>query len=51
MQIIDVRDLAEFMVRLLEDKRTGIYNVAGPRDMLTAREFYRAGGRGARRRR
>jgi len=42
MQIIDVRDLAEFMVRLLEDKRSGIYNVAGPKDVLTAREFYPA---------
>lgn len=42
MQIIDVRDLAEFMVRLLEDKRRGIYNVAGPKETLTAREFYPA---------
>jgi 2'-hydroxyisoflavone reductase len=42
MQIIDVRDLAEFMVRLLEDRRNGIYNVAGPKDRLTAREFYPA---------
>jgi hypothetical protein len=42
MQIIDVRDLAEFMVRLLENKKTGIYNVAGPKTALTAREFYPA---------
>jgi 2'-hydroxyisoflavone reductase len=42
MQIIDVRDLAEFMVTLLEDGRRGIYNVAGPRNELTAREFYPA---------
>jgi 2'-hydroxyisoflavone reductase len=40
-QIIDVRDLAEFMVKLLEDKRSGIYNVAGPRQPLMARDFYR----------
>jgi 2'-hydroxyisoflavone reductase len=40
MQVIDVRDLAEFMVHLLETNQTGIYNVAGPRDGLTARAFY-----------
>jgi 2'-hydroxyisoflavone reductase len=45
MQIIDVRDLAEFMVHLLEQKRTGIYDVAGPRTPLTAREFYPAAAR------
>jgi len=42
MQIIDVRDLAEFMVRLLENKNSGIYNVAGPKTTLTAKEFYPA---------
>lgn len=40
MQVIDVRDLAEFMIRLLETGRRGIYNVAGPREPLTARRFY-----------
>jgi 2'-hydroxyisoflavone reductase len=40
MQIIDVRDLAEFMVRVLEDGRRGVFNVAGPREPLTARTFY-----------
>jgi 2'-hydroxyisoflavone reductase len=40
-QIIDVRDLAEFMVKLLEDKRSGIYNVAGPKKPLLAHDFYR----------
>jgi 2'-hydroxyisoflavone reductase len=40
MQVIDVRDLAEFMVRLLETGKRGIYNVAGPSDLLTARRFY-----------
>ena len=40
MQIIDVRDLAEFMIRLLESGRRGVYNVAGPREPLTARRFY-----------
>src|SRR6185436_13864308 len=36
----DVRDLAEFMVKLLEDKRNGVYNVAGPKTPLTAQVFY-----------
>jgi nucleoside-diphosphate-sugar epimerase len=40
-QIIDVRDLAEFMVKLLEDHRGGVYNVAGPRAPLLAHDFYR----------
>jgi len=40
MQVIDVRDLAEFMIRLLETGGRGIYNVAGPREPLTARRFY-----------
>jgi 2'-hydroxyisoflavone reductase len=40
MQVIDVRDLAEFMVHLLETGRRGVYNVAGPREPLTARRFY-----------
>ncbi len=40
MQIIDVRDLAEFMVHVLEADRPGIYNVAGPREPLAARKFY-----------
>jgi 2'-hydroxyisoflavone reductase len=42
VQIIDVRDLSEFMVRLLEQQRAGIYNVAGPSKTLTAYEFYTA---------
>jgi 2'-hydroxyisoflavone reductase len=42
MQIIDVRDLAEFMIRLLETGRRGVYNVAGPSETLTARRFYDA---------
>lgn len=37
---IDVRDLAEFMVKLAEDNATGIYNVVGPRNVMTSREFY-----------
>ena len=38
-QFIDVRDLAEFMVKLLEEKRSGPYNAAGPRDPITIRAF------------
>lgn len=40
VQMIDVRDLAEFMVKLHEDGKSGIYNVAGPRSPLMVRDFY-----------
>jgi 2'-hydroxyisoflavone reductase len=39
VQIIDVRDLVEFMVKLVEDRKSGIYNVAGPRSTLTMPSF------------
>jgi len=39
-QFIDVRDLAEFMVRLLEQQQSGLFNAAGPRQPITARAFY-----------
>ncbi len=42
MQIVDVRDLAEFMVRILENKQRGIFNVAGPKSPLIAKGFYPA---------
>jgi 2'-hydroxyisoflavone reductase len=42
VQFIDVRDLAEFMVHLVEQKRSGVYNVAGPRTLMTAPAFYEA---------
>lgn len=42
MQIIDVRDLAEFMIRILEDGQRGVFNVAGPAAPLTAAAFYPA---------
>jgi 2'-hydroxyisoflavone reductase len=38
-QFIDVRDLSEFMIKLLEDGKGGIYNAAGPRNAMTFREF------------
>ena len=39
VQFIDVRDLAEFMVHLLEDGRGGVYNVVGPQAVMTMPEF------------
>lgn len=38
-QFIDVRDLAEFMVTLLEDSKDGVFNVVGPKDPITFPEF------------
>ena len=42
VQVIDVRDLAEFMVKLIEDRASGIYNVAGPREPLLVPAFAEA---------
>lgn len=39
VQFIDVRDLVEFMMRLLEDQRSGVYNAVGPRGTLTMPAF------------
>ena len=39
IQIIDVRDLAQWMIRLLENKATGIYNGSGPGFKLTTNAF------------
>ncbi len=39
VQFIDVRDLAEFMIHLLEESRSGIYNVAGPKAASTMPAF------------
>ena len=44
-QFIDVRDLVEFMVKVVEDKRSGPFNVAGPRDAITIRAFVEAAAR------
>ncbi|MBI4787089.1 MAG: NAD-dependent epimerase/dehydratase family protein [Chloroflexi bacterium] len=35
VQIIDARDLAEWNIRMVEQKRTGIFNATGPADTLT----------------
>lgn len=40
VQFIDVRDLAEFYVKLLEDGKRGAYNAVGPRTPMTSRQFY-----------
>lgn len=45
VQLVDVRDLAAFMLRLLETGRSGIYNVAGPRSPMTSRAFYKTARR------
>ena len=38
-QLIDVRDLAEFMVHLLETRQSGVFNVVGPKSPLTISRF------------
>jgi 2'-hydroxyisoflavone reductase len=35
IQLIDVRDLGEFLVRLIEDHTTGVFNALGPEKALT----------------
>lgn len=39
IQYIDVRDLAEWMIRLLENKSAGIYNGSGPAFPMTTNAF------------
>jgi 2'-hydroxyisoflavone reductase len=39
VQFIDVRDLAEFMVLLLENGRSGTFNVVGPQATMTMSQF------------
>jgi 2'-hydroxyisoflavone reductase len=39
VQYIDVRDLTEWMVRLLENGTTGVFNAVGPEAPLTMAEF------------
>lgn len=39
VQFIDVRDAAAFMIRLLEDERSGIYDVTGPPNAITMEEL------------
>ncbi|HYV99767.1 MAG TPA: NAD-dependent epimerase/dehydratase family protein [Gemmatimonadaceae bacterium] len=37
--IVDVRDLVDFMLKLVEEKKGGIYNVTGPKDDTTFSQF------------
>jgi 2'-hydroxyisoflavone reductase len=39
LQLLDVRDLARFMLRLLEDRRAGTFNAASPAGALTTGEL------------
>ena len=39
VQLIDVRDMAEFMIRLLEKQEKGTFNGSGPKSILTMPEF------------
>jgi 2'-hydroxyisoflavone reductase len=45
VQFIDVRDLAEFMLGLVEAERAGTFNVAGPRSPLAFADFLEAARR------
>lgn len=38
VQIIDVRDLAEWTIRMIEDKQVGVFNATGPEVPLSMRE-------------
>jgi 2'-hydroxyisoflavone reductase len=39
VQFIDVRDLASWMIRLLENRKSGTFNAAGPARRITMEEF------------
>ena len=39
VQIIDARDLSEFVVRACEDRAVGVFNVTGPQSRLTMSEM------------
>lgn len=39
VQYIDVRDVAEWMIRLIEDKKAGTFNAVGPKDQQTMHAF------------
>lgn len=41
-QFIDARDLAEFLVRLVERRTTGLFHVVGPRERLSMRGLLEA---------
>lgn len=39
VQYADIRDIAEFMIRLLEDRKSGIFNAVGPKETQHVLEF------------
>ena len=39
IQFIDVRDVADWMIRLIENKTSGTYNAVGPASKMTIHEF------------
>ena len=39
IQLVDVRDLADWMVRMAESKKTGVFNATGPDPPLTMARF------------
>ena len=39
VQYVDVRDVAEWMIRLLEEKKIGTYNAVGPKTAQNIKEF------------
>ncbi len=39
VQFIDVRDLSEWIINLIENKQTGIFNATGPEKPLTMQDF------------
>jgi len=43
IQYIDVRDLAEFMVKVVESRKGGVFNASGPKEIMTAPQFYEIG--------
>lgn len=42
VQFIDVRDLAAFMVKVVESRKGGVLNASGPKATMTAPRFYEA---------
>lgn len=44
VQYIDVRDVAEWMIRLIEDKKAGTYNAVGPETVETMEGFMAKAG-------
>jgi 2'-hydroxyisoflavone reductase len=42
VQFIDVRDLAEFMIKVAESRKGGVFNASGPKSVMTAPQFYEA---------